>query len=77
MPLGKRHRETGLLMTSARGLILEVDGGGVYALDADPDAAKYLGHRVTIEGVRNGFDRLDVDWIGKADADRAPIPPSV
>ena len=66
MPMGTRHRVTGRLMTSARGLIVEVEGGGVYALDADPDASKLLGHRVVVEGIRNGFDRLDVEWIGRA-----------
>ena len=53
-------------MTSKRGLVIEVDDGGVYALDADPDAANFVGQRVMIEGTRNGFDRLDVEWIGKA-----------
>ena len=66
MPMGTRHRVTGLLLDSRRGLIIEVDGGGVYALDADRSARKYLGLRVTVEGVRSGFDRLDVDWIGAA-----------
>ncbi len=62
--MGSRHRLTGLLLESARGLILEVDDGGVYALDADRDARNLLGRRVIVEGVRSGFDRLDVDWIG-------------
>jgi hypothetical protein len=53
-------------MDSKRGLILEVDDGGVYALDADRGARKLLGHRVIVEGVRSGFDRLDVEWIGAA-----------
>lgn len=66
MPMGTRHRVTGLLLDSRRGLIIEVDGGGVYALDADRSAREYLGLRVTVEGVRSGFDRLDVDWIGAA-----------
>lgn len=66
MPMGTRHRVTGLLKDSRRGLILEVDGGGVFALDTEPSARKFLGHKVTVEGVRSGFDRLDVDWIGAA-----------
>ena len=66
MPDGTRHRVTGRLMKAKRGLLLEVDDGGVYALDADPDAAELIGERVTIEGTRNGFDRLDVEWIGKS-----------
>ncbi|MCA1200185.1 DUF5818 domain-containing protein [Sphingomonas sp. R647] len=66
MPMGTRHRVTGFLKDSRRGLILEVDGGGVYALDAEPGARQFLGRKVTVEGVRSGFDRLDVDWIGAA-----------
>jgi hypothetical protein len=64
MPRGTRHRVTGLLLNAARGLIVEVDGGGVWALDADSDARKLVGRRVTVEGIRSGFDRLDVEWIG-------------
>ncbi len=64
MPMGKRYRVTGLLLTSARGYILEVDGGGIYALDPDRPVRDLLGRCVTVEGVRSGFDRLDVDWIG-------------
>lgn len=66
MPMGTRHRVTGLLLDSRRGLIIEVDGGGVYALDAYRSARKFLGQRVTVEGVRSGFDLLDVEWIGAA-----------
>jgi hypothetical protein len=64
--MGSRHRLSGLLKDSARGLILELDDGGVYALDVDPSAREFLGMRVTLEGTRAGFDRLDIDWIGKA-----------
>jgi hypothetical protein len=55
-------------MDSQRGLLLEMDDGGVYALDADPDARKLLGQRVSVEGTRSGFDRIDVEWIGIAAA---------
>lgn len=55
-----------MLQDSARGLILEVDGGGVYALDVERGARDLLGRRVIVDGVRSGFDRLDVDWIGPA-----------
>ncbi len=43
---------------------MEVEDGGVYALDAEHDARRLLGRRVTVEGIRSGFDRLEVDWIG-------------
>lgn len=66
MPMGSRHCVTGMLMQSARGLVVEVDGGGTYALDAPGSARKLLGQRVTVEGTRSGFDRLDVDRISPA-----------
>lgn len=67
MPMGTRHRLTGLLMESARGPLLHMDDGGIYALDLDRSAMALLGQRVTVEGVRSGFDRIDVEWIGKAE----------
>jgi hypothetical protein len=70
MPKGTRHRVSGWLRRSERGLILQVDGGGVWALDAGNEALKFIDLRVTVEGVRSGFDRLDVDWIGGANAAR-------
>ena len=66
MPSGSRHRLTGILLSSRRGPVLRVDDGGVYALDLDRDVTRLFGHRVTIDGLRSGFDRLDVEWIGSA-----------
>ena len=66
MPMGSRHRVTGLLKTSPRGVLLEVEDGGVFVLDTDRDTALLLGKRVIVEGVRTGFDRLDVEWLGLA-----------
>lgn len=71
MSFGSRHRETGQLTTSARGLILELDDGGIYALDAEPDATDLVGHRVILEGTRSGLDRLNVEWIGRAELNRS------
>lgn len=67
MPLGSRHRVSGLLKRSSRGFVLEVEDGGVWALDLDRNPKAIVGRRVTVEGVRSGFDRLDVEWIGLAD----------
>ena len=64
MPMGTRHRVTGVLLEARRGLVLKMDGGGIYALDAEVSARALLGRCVTVEGVRSGFDRLDVRWIG-------------
>lgn len=69
MPMGTRHRVTGRLSSSERGLLLQMDDGGVYALDADTATHVLVGQRVTVEGTRSGFDRIDVDWIGAASKD--------
>lgn len=72
MPIGKHYRVTGLLLEAPRGLELEVDGGGTWVLDVDPDARRWLGKRVTVEGFRSGFDRLDVQWLGAEGHERPP-----
>ena len=65
MPIGSRHRLEGLLLSSKRGFVLQMDDGGVWALDHDRSATKLVGLRVTVEGTRSGFDRIDVDWLGQ------------
>ena len=60
MPLGERFRLTGLLLNSKRGTVLQMDDGGVWALDID-DYEAGLGKRITVEGRRSGFDRIDVE----------------
>lgn len=60
MPRGSIHNETGLLLREGRWLVLARDEGGRWRLDADPKADRLLGQRVRIEGVRSGFDLLDV-----------------
>lgn len=65
MPRGTRYQLTGLLLLSERGPMLAMDDGGHWALDL-PFGKRYLaGQRVTIEGVRSGFDRIDVERITK------------
>ena len=63
MPIGSRYRLEGQLRNARRGLLVQVDDGGVWALDADPDAKALVGKRVKVEGTRSGFDRIDVEWI--------------
>ena len=63
MPIGSRYRLEGQLSNAPRGLLVQVDDGGVWALDADPDAKALVGQRVKVEGTRSGFDRIDVEWI--------------
>lgn len=50
-------------MNSKRGLVLQIDDGGVWALDHNRHAAKLVGLRVVVEGTRSGFDRIDVDYL--------------
>lgn len=64
--MGTRHRLTGRLMASHRGLVLQVDDGGEFALDAARSARRLLGLRVTVEGIRAGFDPIEVESIGPA-----------
>ena len=66
MPLGSHHAVTGTLRLSQRGFELHLDGGGTWALDAPGRARKLLGRRVSVEGVRSAFDRLDVQRIESA-----------
>jgi hypothetical protein len=50
------------------GHVLEIDGGGVWQLDVGWFAATRLcDRRVTIEGLRSGFDLLDVHRMTLAD----------
>jgi len=63
MPLGTRHAEAGVLLREHGQLILQRDDGGRWRLNADPEATGTLGSRVRVEGIRSGFDTLDVTLI--------------
>lgn len=65
MPLGKFYRETGMLLVQRGGIILQRDEGGRWRLACDEDVESLLGSRVTVEGVRSGFDLIDVIRIRK------------
>jgi hypothetical protein len=67
--IGTRYRLEGLLESSARGLVLRMDDGGIWALDTDASAEPHVWQRVTVEGVRSAFDRIAVDWIGETSGD--------
>lgn len=62
MPRGVRYTLTGTLRRTRLGYALEMDGGGLWRLDVGTEwnARVNVGRRVTIEGVRAGFDLLDV-----------------
>ena len=67
MPIRSRHRLEGQRRQAPRGLLVQVEDGGVWALDADADAdadaEALVGKRVKVEGTRTGFDCIDVEWI--------------
>ncbi len=63
MPMGTRHEVTGLLLEHRGGLVVEVDGGGTWRLDAGWRARRLLGLRVRVVGIRDGFDLLAVERI--------------
>lgn len=62
MPRGTRHTLTGILRRTRLGYALEMDGGGIWHLDIGWGwgARRNINRRVTVEGIRSGFDLLDV-----------------
>jgi hypothetical protein len=73
MAKGTRYVETGILRPGQWGYSLEMDGGGVWQLDIAGSACRYLGQRVTVEGVRSGFNLMDVDRITASNSSQAKI----
>lgn len=64
MPKGTRHDLEGLLLRDARGyMVLRVDDGGEWRLNANRKTADLIGNRVRVLGVRSGFDILEVTSI--------------
>lgn len=65
MSIGRFFVEEGLLLQQRGRLILQNDDGGFWILETDPGAEKMLGQRVRVEGIRSGFNSLDVARIVK------------
>ncbi len=63
MPLGTHHSIAGRLMMDGSRIVLEADSGGIWELDADRPVGKLLGKRVRVQGIRSGFNLLDVECI--------------
>lgn len=67
MPIGTHHVEIGWLNEDDGHLVLRVDGGGRWRLDAGLilgwRTRRLVGKRVRVEGVRDGFDLLAVRTI--------------
>lgn len=68
MPRGTRHTITGTLLPGIGHLFfLEVVGGGSWQLDMSRRHERLIGHLLTVEGTRSGFDLLDVTRIVAVD----------
>lgn len=66
MPKGSRRELTGMLLNDRGRLFLRVDDGGTWRLQTDPRAFGQVGRRVSLEGIRVGFDLLDVEAVWPA-----------
>lgn len=61
MSQGSRHTVTGILLDEGDYmLVLRVEGGGRWRIDPERRTQALVGRRVRAEGVRAGFDILDV-----------------
>ena len=61
MPLGAPVDETGLVLQDGPRIILRVDDGGEWQLDLRSRHGRPLGRRVRVQGMRSGFNLIDVD----------------
>lgn len=66
MPIGAFHREQGLLVRQRGRLVLARDDGGRWRLELDDIPETLIGERVQVEGVRSGFDIIEVSRIAPA-----------
>lgn len=60
MPRGTTHSIDGLLVTGSPYPLLRPDNGGAWRLDLPAKFRSLFDRRVRIEGIRCGFDMLDV-----------------
>ena len=74
MPIGSREEVTGLLLRDGFFYALRMPGGGTWRLDAGRKADRLVGQRVTVVGIRSGFDLLDVQSIRPAGSKAPPAP---
>ena len=63
MPRGTRYALAGTLRWTRFGYALEMDDGGVWRLDVGSGVKRLIDRAVRIEGIRSGFDLLDVQRI--------------
>lgn len=75
MPLGTLHTIKGKIRPSKRCYVIAVHVGGEWELEVDGKVARYVDCDVVLEGVRTGFNRLEVVRI-KLEGDDWPPEPS-
>ena len=70
MPRGTRHIETGTLGWDARNRlhVLHMPGGGYWHLDMPGRTRHLIGREVTVDGIRSGFNMLDVRRVVAVDS---------
>ena len=66
--INRRKRVSGVLQHGGRGMNILTDAGDLWVIDRDDIDPDLIGRRVTAEGIQAGFDRLNVEWLGEADA---------
>lgn len=66
VPVGSRIRVEGAFDRSARGAVI-LDEGGVpsWRLNLPANYSLPPGATVIVEGIRSGFDRIEVEWMGE------------
>ena len=66
VPVGSRLRVQGTLGRSTRGpIVVDATGVPLWTLNFCGECPVASGKTVIVEGVRSGFDRIDVEWIGE------------
>lgn len=60
MPMGTLHTIKGIIRPGKRWYVIAVHGGGEWELEIDGKVARYVDCDVVLEGVRTGFNRLEV-----------------
>lgn len=63
MPVTNRRTLTGILLKDGHELVLQLADNGYCYLDAPAKAYNSVGSRVIVEGIRSGFNRLNVSAI--------------
>lgn len=61
MSIGHAVDVCGVMLREGRRTNLYVDGGGYWELDLLARHLRFVGQRVRVQGVRSGFNRIDVE----------------